>query len=236
MGYVPNDPYRYYDMGVSLPGDPRVPVIPDPVPDWAKDQIGPGPDPTTPQSEQKSARYQDDIQFRRVLPRDNGPQWYPLAAFHVGPGEIGFIYDIGTQINGYEGEESRIWYRNADPFSFLLEVPGMSTRAAPRWRLALQTRSYDRTFPRRMETIEPGPLQVHPDLSQWWDGRFVYNAGNYRVKLMVPEGTTARLWVCMPVPQIQEQSMPNWVSGRLIGFTQSWADNSEARYNARRAW
>jgi len=236
MSFLPTDPLEYFDAGVALKS-PWIPEIPPPVPKWAQDALKPSSDPTTPQSEQRSTRMQDKIQLRRILPHDRGPQWYPLAAIVVPRGEIGFLYGIQTQINGISGEEWRIWYRNADPYSFLWEVPNMSPQAAPRWRLVLENRDPDQSrTPRRIQQIEPGPLQVHPDLATWNDGRFVPNGSNYRIKIMIPEGTTARLWVCMPIPQLQEASMPNFASGRLVGFTQSWSDNNDARFNARRAW
>jgi len=236
MGHVPNDPFAYYDMGFPL-DRPEVPRIKKPVPGWAEGLIEPGPDPTTPQSEQKSARYQEDFQYRQILNSVEGPQWYPLARFRVNRGEIGWIYNIQTQINGWPGGDFRIWYRNADPISWLYEVPGITPQGAPRWRLVLEQRNPSQTRrPRRINAIEPGPLQVHPDLGEWRDGRFVPNGDNYRLKLMIPEGYDARLWLCCPFPIMAETAAPRLVSCRLQGFTQSWADNSEARYNARRAW
>jgi len=236
MWTFPNDPREYFDLGVHL-SDPRLPDLVHSVPGWAEDQIKAQADPTSPQGELKSARYQDRLWYRSLLPHAEGPQWYPLARFDVGRGEIGFIYNIQTQINGFGGDPDRIWYRNADPISWLYEIPLITPEAAPVWRLVIENRNPRRTRrPRRIQAFTPGPLPVHPDLQQWADGRFVPNGDNYRLKLMIPEGKTARLWLGLPIPTMLEANTPRFASSRLIGFTQSWSDNEESRYNARRAW
>jgi len=233
-GGKPNDPDRYFDQGVAIP-DPRIPdVDTEPVPDWAKGMER-SDDPAPPYGELKSGRQSDDLFYRQSRPAGEGAQWYPLAKMRVNPGEIGFIYHIQTQLNGFDGEENRIWYRNADPISFIYEVPGMTPDAAPRWRLTLEPRRAGQTQrTRRMLGLYPGPQPVHPDLPEWRDGRFVFNANSVRTKLMIPENTTARLWVGFPIPEMTENQVPSLMSARLVGFVQSWTDNPEARTNARR--
>jgi hypothetical protein len=227
---------QYWDSGVEIV-EPWIPNIADPVPDWAKDALEKTPDSTTPQSEQRSALVQDRISFVELENYGEGPRWYPMASFQVSRGEIGFLYQIETQINGIDGDATRIWYRENDPYSFIHEVPSMVYNGAPLWRLILENRDpYRNATPARFLQIDPGPLPVHPQLGTWGDGRFAPHHGNYRTKLMVPEGTTARLWLCLPIPRLPEVSMPSYASARLVGFTQSWSNNPAARDNARRAF
>lgn len=237
MMSFPAESLEFLNQGWILE-DPTKPILKDPIPDWAERQINPDADPTSPQSEQKSARYQDDVKFRQVLPHAAGAQWYPLAAFVVPRGEIGFIYNVQTQLIGFPGDETFLWYRNQDPIAFLWTVPGIDPTGAPRWRLVLENRDPEQNrAPRRIQQFETGPLPSHPQIGTWFDGRFEPSGGGgYRTKLMIAEGTTARLWCGMPIPELQEQAMPQVMFSRLSGYTQSYTDNTEARFNARRAF
>lgn len=229
--YFPNDPNRYYDQGVVIE-DPLDPDLSYPMPDWAIAESD--KDPTSPQGEQKSARYQDVLGKAKMNLASPFVGWFPFCRFKVGRGEIGFIYGVETCIMGVPGDITALWYTPEDPFSFITRFT-VSFEDSPKWRLTLDGRRPNEQPRRAVMQHYPGPGPCHPELGEWNDGRFAFGCSGNKLKLMVPEATNAILWASIP-PGLSIETWPNFWAGRLFGYTQSWTDNEAARQNARRAF
>jgi len=219
-----------FDDGVFLV-DPARPDIDNPVPPWADSALKDDPgetDPTAPQDDQKATRYSDDFAYRvqRDIPVNS---WVALARFHVDRGQLGIIYQLQTYAQGTNEDIEQHWYTTADPL--YLQKLGI---APLHWMLTLEQRQAVQLQPRPRAFGSP-PMVPHPQLGSWSDGRYTWSAINNRVRITVPEGQTARLWVGTP-PELSIERLPILAGGRLVGLLQSYEHNPAAKTNTRKGW